>query len=92
MSASPLNIRVQDIDHYGIVAGIIDEIGLVEQTKQLLRTHPQESVSASQVIKAMILDGLGLVRAPLHLFEKFFGRHCNRASVGRRSAPGTFKR
>lgn len=65
ISASPLDIRVQDIDHCGIVAGIIDEIGLVEQINQLLGTQPQEILSAGQVIKAMILNGLSFVSAPL---------------------------
>jgi hypothetical protein len=30
------------VDHLGIVAGIIDEIGLVEEIDQLLGTHEQE--------------------------------------------------
>lgn len=73
-SMTPLlpDIRVQDIDHCGIVAGIIDEMGLVGQINQQLGTHPQEFISAGQVVKAMILNGLGLVSAPLYLFEKFF--------------------
>jgi hypothetical protein len=36
------SIRVQDLDHCGIVAGIIDQMGLVEQINQELGTHPQE--------------------------------------------------
>jgi hypothetical protein len=35
-------IEVQNIDHLGIVAGIIDEIGLVEEIDHLLGTHSQE--------------------------------------------------
>jgi transposase len=66
------NIRVQDLDHCGIVAGICDEMGLVEQIDKLLGTHPQEIISPGQVVKAMILNGLGFVSAPLYLFEKFF--------------------
>jgi transposase len=65
-------IEVQDIDHLGIVAGIIDEIGLVEQIDHLLGTHSQEHVSSGQALKAMILNGLGFVSAPLYLFERFF--------------------
>jgi len=72
MTASPLDIKVQDIDHCGIVAGICDEMELVEQINQLLGTHPQERISAGQVVKAMILNGLGFVSAPLYLFDKFF--------------------
>lgn len=65
-------IEVQDIDHLGIVAGIIDEIGLVEEIDRRLGTHPQEHVSSSQAVKAMILNGLGFVSAPLYLFGEFF--------------------
>jgi transposase len=66
------DIRVEDIDHSGIVAGICDEMGLVEQIDRLLGTHPQEIISPGQVVKAMMLNGLGFVSAPLYLFEKFF--------------------
>jgi transposase len=65
-------IEVQDIDHLGIVAGIVDEIGLVEEIDQNLGTHPQEHVSPGQVVKAMILNGLGFLSAPLYLFGEFF--------------------
>jgi transposase len=66
------NIRVQDLDHSGIIAGICDEMGLVEKIDKRLGTHPQEIISPGQVVKAMILNGLGFVSAPLYLFEKFF--------------------
>ena len=65
-------IEVQDIDHLGIVAGIIDEIGLAEEIDRRVGTHPQEHVSSSQAVKAMILNGLGFVCAPLYLFGQFF--------------------
>ena len=72
MSFSESQIKVQDIVHLGIVAGIIDEMSLVDLFNQLLGTHPQEIISVHQVLKAMILNGLGFISAPLYLFEKFF--------------------
>ena len=72
MKAKTPSIRVKDIDHCGIVAGVIDEMGLVEQINQELGSHPQEKISAGIAVKAMIINGLGLVSAPLYLFEKFF--------------------
>ena len=57
MTASPLDIRVQDIDHCGIVAGICDEMNEVSQINHLLGTHSQEIISAGQVVKAMIRLG-----------------------------------
>lgn len=65
-------ITVLDIDHLGIVAGIIDQMGLVEQVNQIVGTTPQEKVSSGHILKAMILNGLGFVSAPLYLFEQFF--------------------
>jgi transposase len=55
-----------------VVAGIVDEIGLVEQVDELLGTHPQAVVSLGQVLKAMILNGLGFLSVPLYLFSQFF--------------------
>lgn len=65
-------MQVKDIDHLGIVAGIIDQIGLVEIVNQELGNHPQEKASAGIVLKAMIMNGLGFVSAPLYLFSQFF--------------------
>ncbi len=65
-------IRVQTLNHLGIIAGLIDEIGLVEQIDQLIGRHPKEIVSAGQVVKAMILNGLGFVSAPLYLARAIF--------------------
>jgi Domain of unknown function (DUF4277) len=60
MSPTTQEIQVQNLDHLGIVAGIIDEIGLVDQVDELLGIHPQEVVTLGQILKAMILNGLGL--------------------------------
>lgn len=72
MTNFPSSVIVQDIDHCGIVAGIIDRIGLVEMINRALGTHPLEVISPGIAVKAMIINGLGLVSAPLYLFEKFF--------------------
>lgn len=68
----PQQIQVQTLDHLGIIAGIVDEIGLVEQINQLLGQDKREKVSAGHVVKAMLLNGLGFVSSPLYLFGKFF--------------------
>ena len=66
------DIEIQNIDHLGIVAGIVDSIGLVEIINNLVGSEPGEKVSAGQVVKAMILNGLGFVSKPLYMFPKFF--------------------
>ena len=66
------DISVKNLDHLGIVAGIIDEIGIVEKINQLLGTDNRERVNAGVVVKAIILNGLGFVSKPLYLFSQFF--------------------
>lgn len=62
---SEIQIDVQDIDHLGIIAGIIDEIGIVEIIDKELGTDVREKVSAGQVVKAMIINCMGFLTAPL---------------------------
>ncbi|MFS0519051.1 DUF4277 domain-containing protein [Nostoc sp. UIC 10607] len=50
-AASPLHIRLQDIDLRGIVADICNEMNLVKQINRLLGIHPQKIISAGQVLK-----------------------------------------
>jgi hypothetical protein len=65
-------LKIRNIDHLGIVAGIVDQIGLVEIVNAEIGENSQEKISAGIVVKAMILNGLGFVSAPLYLFSKFF--------------------
>jgi transposase len=65
-------IEIQNIDHLGIVAGIIDAIELVETINELIPSEKGEKVSAGQTVKAMILNGLGFVSKPLYMFPQFF--------------------
>lgn len=63
---------VQNVDHLGIVAGLIDEIGIVGYINEKVGTDPREKVSAGIIVKAMLLNGLGFISAPLYMFERFF--------------------
>ncbi len=51
------DIEIQNIDHLGIVAGIIDSIGLVEIINNSLGEDVAEKISSGHVVKAMILNG-----------------------------------
>ena len=66
------NLEIKTINHLGIIAGIIDEIGIVKIINEQLGTHREEIVSPGIMIKANILNGLGFVSQPLYLFPKFF--------------------
>jgi transposase len=68
----PQDIEIQNIDHLGIVAGIIDTIGIVEIINELIGVEKGEKVNAGQVVKAMIINGLGFVSKPLYMFPEYF--------------------
>ena len=65
-------IEIKNLDHLGIVAGIIDEIGIVGKVNELLGTDSREKINCGEVVKAIILNGLGFVAQPLYLFSNFF--------------------
>lgn len=70
---NPLSgIEIVNLDHLGIVAGVIDEMELVEEVNKKVGLRAKETVNPGQVMKAMILNGLGFLSAPLYLFEAFF--------------------
>jgi transposase len=66
------DLELKKIDHLGIVAGIVDSIGIVEIINNLVGSNSEEKVSAGQVVKAMILNGLSMMSQPLYMFPKFF--------------------
>ena len=59
------SITVENLDEYkGIVAELINEIGIVELINQKLGVDNREKITAGQ-IKDLILNGLGTVSRPL---------------------------
>ena len=72
MTPSPGKIQIENLDHLGLVAGIIDEIGIVEIINTTVGIEAGEIINAGLVVKAMILNGLGFVSRPLYLFPQFF--------------------
>ena len=80
-------IKVLDIDHLGIVAGIIDEMELVEVVNKIVGIKVKETLSPGQVMKAMILNGLGFLSAPLYLFEEFFVGKATEHLIGKGVLP-----
>ncbi|MFN7513202.1 DUF4277 domain-containing protein, partial [Microcystis sp.] len=70
---SPISeVKIKNLDHLGIVAGLIDEIGIVEIINSKLGIDPGEKISAGTVVKAILINGLGFVSRPLYLFIQFF--------------------
>jgi transposase len=64
-------LHTQRLDHLGIVAGICNQIGLIEQIDQQVGSNKRK-VSVGQAVQAMVLNGLGFVSRPLYLSPEFF--------------------
>lgn len=67
------NITGKVLDHLGLVASTIDELGLTEKIDSRLPLNMNKGVKISMGdrVKAMILNGLGFMDDRLYLFEKF---------------------
>lgn len=63
---------IKNLDHLGLVAGTIDEIGIEEIINKRLGESKTEKISAGRVVKAMIINALGLFSSPLYLLARFF--------------------
>ncbi|NER00959.1 MAG: IS1634 family transposase [Cyanothece sp. SIO2G6] len=63
---------IYNLDHLGVVAGIIDDIDLVSLVDEHVGDDRPDGLSTGLVVKAMLLNSLGMVSAPLYLFSQFF--------------------
>jgi transposase len=81
-------IEINSINHLGIIAGIIDELKIVDIINQELGIDEQEIVNSGEIVKAIILNGLGFVSQPLYLFPKFFEDKAREHLLGDAILPG----
>jgi transposase len=63
---------IERLDHYGVIAGIFDELGLEAELNTLLGEFEGEKLSIGQTIKGLIINGLGFSDRPLSLVSQFF--------------------
>ena len=50
-------LNVKNLDHLGIIAAVVDELGLVDYINEQLQENDRAKISAGLVVKAMILNG-----------------------------------
>src|SRR5262250_3429221 len=65
-------IRVERLDHLGLIASVINDIGLVSLVDARLKPDDQEAITPGEAVKGMILNGLGFANRPLSLTPQFF--------------------
>jgi transposase len=66
------SVSVERLDHLGVVASVIKDLGIVEMVDARLGLHDQEEITAGEAVSRMILNGLGSFDRPLTLPPQFF--------------------
>jgi len=63
----------KELNHLGLVAGMYDELGIGESINALIpQDMKQRNLSIGQILKAMVLNGLGFANQRLYLMPQFF--------------------
>ena len=75
------SFAVERLDHLGLVAGVCQEIGLVEYFDRL-DDQAHARVSLGQAVLAMVLNGLGLEHRRLYLIPQFLAHQPIKRLIG----------
>ena len=71
--ADPQHYSGKLLKHLGLVAGMYDELGIGQLLDRLLvQDEERRTVSLGQLVKAMVLNGLGFANRALYLTPLFF--------------------
>ena len=65
-------VRVERLDHLGLIASVINDLGLVSLIDARLKPDDQEAITPGEAVKGMMLNGLGFANRPLSLSPQFF--------------------
>ena len=65
-------VRVERLDHLGLIASVINDLGLVSLIDARLKPDDQEAITSGEAVTGMILNGLGFANRPLSLSPQFF--------------------
>jgi len=66
------SLRVERLDHLGLIACMIKDLGLIRLIDARLVPDEQEAITPGEAIAGMILNGLGFANRPLSLTPQFF--------------------
>jgi transposase len=80
--------RSQVLDHLGLVAGMLDELGIGDVIDQATQQHPEmRDLTTAEAVKAMVLNGLGLINQALYLVPRCFQHKPTYRLISPRVAP-----
>ena len=64
-------LRIERLDHLGVIASVIKDLGLINMINARLVPDAQEVLTPGEAIAGMILNGLGFANRPLSLTPQF---------------------
>src|SRR5215510_3437572 len=64
--------HVERLDHLGLIAAVIKDIGLIDMIDTRLVPDAHEEITPGEAMAGMILTGLGFANRPLSLTPQFF--------------------
>src|SRR2546428_6659542 len=65
-------VTVERLDHLGLIAEVIKDLGLIGKIDARLVPDEQEVLTPGEAVAGMILNGLGFSNRPLSLTPQFF--------------------
>ena len=76
------------LDHLGLVAGIFEELEIGERIDEhIAQDLDERGVSIDQAVKALVLNGFGVVQQRLYLTPQFFERLPTERLIGEGARP-----
>lgn len=85
-------LSVERMDHLGLIAGVIKDLGIVQSIDGRIGRHAEEKVSCGEAVAAMIVNGLGFSDKPLTLAPHFFDNAPTALLLGPHAEPAHFNR
>jgi len=71
------------VDHLGLIAGMVEELGIVEVIdKAIVQDTNKRHLSIGQIVKALIINGLGFTGRPMYLTPQFFTTKATEILIG----------
>jgi transposase len=91
------SVTGERLDHLGLIAEVIKDLGLIDRIDGRLVPDRQEEITPGEAVAGMLLNGLGCAHRPLSLTPQFFAdtpldllfregvgaEMCNRFKLGR---------
>jgi transposase len=68
------SVLVERLDHLGLIASVIKDLGLIAMIDVRLGADAQEEITSGEAVAGMILNGLGCANRPLSFTPQFFAK------------------